>query len=386
VLESGLRTPAEAKPEDMNSKIASLVKLIAKNGPHINRIARELGVHKETARYWYKEILLKKGYTAQAAANYEKLGLGKVVVLAEFSEKFRPYADPILMAMSELCYLSSFAKTLPEDLYSIQAYVPREYTSGWIEFMQALRQRGLFSSVQAFPFEWARLVPMRSEMYDFKADTWQYDWTSRPRVESGSSDFTPSAKGKFDLTDLSMIKQLQLDPGASFVEVQKKLGVNYKTLNWHYRTHLVGGGLVKGYHINWAGTRYDPKLERALHRRHRYMWVELLVRGVTETERMELAAKVNTLPFVWLEAGGQNYFTQIAFPTETLTEALGFIKEVVSPVRQKATWHFMDQTNALRFSIVPNLYDQGARKWKFDRAELLNKFDKLVLEIKRMTS
>ena len=392
VLEPGAKAPPEAKPEgtrdDTNSKIASLVKLITKYGPHINRIATELGVHKETARYWYKEKLLKRGYTPQAVPNHEKLGLRRVVALAEFSDEFRPYADPILMAMSELCYLSSFMKSLPEDLYSIQASVPQEHSSDWIEFMYALKQRGVFSSIQAFPFEWVRVVPMRSEMYDFEAGSWHYDWKSTSTIDAGSSsDFTPSPKGKFDSTDLSIIEQLQLDPDASLIEVQKKLQVNYKSLTWHYRLHLVGKSLLKGYLVNWAGTRYDPKLEKALHRRHRYAWVELLVSGVTETERMEMMAKVNRLPFVWLEAGGgQNYFAQIAFPMEMLTEALEFIREVVSPVRQKAAWHFMDQTNALRFTIVPNLYDQATKKWMFDKAELVSRFDKLVLKIKGTTS
>jgi hypothetical protein len=386
VIEPKMRTTSARKLDDTNSKIAALVKLITKYGPQINRIARELGVHKETTRYWYKEKLLKKGYTVQAVANHERLGLKRIVAFVEFSDRFRPYADAILMAMSELCYLSSFAKTLPEDRYSIQASVPQEYAAEWIEFMQALGRRGLFSSVQATPFEWVRIVPMRSEIYDFQTDSWQYDWTSKPKIESAFSDFTPSAKGKFDSVDLNLIKQLQINPDGSLIEAQERLQINYKTLNWHYRMHIVRNGLLKGYMVNWAGTRYDPRLEKALHRRHRYMWIELLIRGVTETERMQVMANVNRLPFVWLEAGGQNYFAQIAFPIETLTEALGFIKEVVSPVRDKATWHFMDQANALRFSITPSLYDKETKKWNFDQAELLNKFDKLVLEIKGMTS
>jgi hypothetical protein len=349
-------------------------------------IARELGVHKETTRYWYKEKLLKKGYTLTAVPNYERLGLRRMVALAEFSERFRPYADSILTAMSELCYLSSFAKTITEDLYSIQANVPQEYSNDWIEFVYALKQRGLFSSIQAAPFEWVRVVPMRSEMYDFEDDSWQYDWTSKPKVDFDSPDFTPSARGRFDSIDLGLIEQLQIDPDAPLLEISDKMKVNYKTLNWHYRTHVLGNGFLKGYLINWAGTRYDPKVDKALHRRHRYMWIELLVSGITESERMELMAKVSRLPFVWLEAGGQNYFAQIAFPMETIAEGLGFIKEVVSPVRQKATWHFMDQTNALRFSIIPKLYDQEAKKWMFNKAELLVKFDRLVLEINGMTS
>jgi hypothetical protein len=362
-----------------------MVKLLTMYGPQINRIARELQVHKETARYWYRK-LLKKGFTLTAVPNYEKLGLVRVVVLAEFSESFSPYADAILMAMSELCYLSSFAKALTEDSYSIQANVPREHVIAWVQFMQALKQRGLFNSVQVATFEWVWVVPMRSEMFDFDDYSWQYDWTSKPKVEIDSSGFTPSVKGKFDITDLHLIEQLQIDPDASLFETSERLHMNYKTLNWHSRVHLLGNGLLKGYLVNWAGTRYDPKLEKALHRRHRYMWIELLVSNITESERMELMAKVNRLPFVWLEAGGQNYFAQIAFPVEMMTEALGFVRDVTSPVRQKAVWRFMDQANALRFSMTPSLYDQESRKWKFNQAELLGKFDKLVLEIKGTTS
>lgn len=386
VLEPKARTVDVVERRNANSKIAAMVNRLAEYGPQINRIAGELRIHKETARYWYKEKLLRKGYTMTAVPNYEKLGLGRVVALAEFSSKFVPYADAILTAMSEQCYLSSFAKTLTEDLYSIQANVPREFTNDWVQFMQALKQRGIFDSIQVVPFEWVRVIPMRSEWYDFEHDSWQYDWTSTPKVGPDSVSFAPSGRGKFDHVDLDLIKQLQVNPEATLLELAPKLRVNYKTLSWHCRTHVVGNKLVKGYLVNWAGTRYDPKLEKALHRRHRYMWVELLVRDVTENERMVLMAKVNALPFVWLEAGGQNYFAQIAFPSETMTEALGFIKEVVSPVKQKAAWHFMDQANALRFSFPSSLYSQEAKKWNFDQVGLLNNFDKLVVEIKGMTS
>ena len=374
------------KLEDPNSKIAAMVRLMTRYGPQVNRIARELGVHKETARYWYKEKLLKKGYTWQAVVNHERLGLERIVALVEFTDAFRSYADAILMAMSELSYLSSFMKTLPEDLYSIQASVPKEYANDWVNFMLALKQKGLFSSVSVVPFDWVRVVPMRSELYDFESDSWQYDWASKPKVELASSEFNPSSMGKFDLLDLAILKQMQLNPDTSLIEAQSRLNVNYKTLTWHYRNHIIGNGLLKGYYVNWAGTRYDPKLEKALHRRHKYMWLELIVRNVTENERMSLMANISRLPFAWLEAGGSNYFAQIAFPMESLTEALGFVKETVAPVRARAAWHFLDQTDALRFTIVPELYDQTGKKWMFNQAEVLSRFDKLILEIKGTTS
>jgi len=384
VLEPVART-RKPKLGDTNSKIAAMVKLLTEYGPQINRIARELGLHKETTRYWYNR-LLERGYTLQAIPNHEVLGLKRIVAFAEFSDRFRPYADAILMAMSELCYLGSFMKTLPDDYYSIQASVPKESTSDWVRFMQVLKERGLFTSIRIAPFEWVRVVPFQSEMYDFGTDSWQYDWASKPRMEQASFSFVPSPKGKFDRVDLNLIKQFQIDPNVSLMQVQKKIGVNYKTLDWHYRVHLIGNNLLKGYLVNWAGTRYDPRIEKALHRRHKYMWVELLVNDITESERMELMGSINRLPFVWLEAGGRNYFAQIAFPMETMTEALEFIKQAIAPIRGKSSWYFMDQANALRFSLVPGLFDQEAKRWNFDYEELLDKFDRLVLEIKGATS
>lgn len=385
VIDHRTKNRPATKHDDTNSRVAALVKLITTYGPQINRISRELGVHKETARYWYRG-LGKKGYAVSAIPDFAKLGLRRVIAFAEFSESFRPYADAVLMAMSELCYLTSFMKALPEDLYSIHANVPQEFTNDWIRFMYALKQRGVFSSIQAFPFEWARVIPMKSELYDFEHDSWQYDWASKPPMEYAGSDFEPSTKVKFDLIDLNLIEQLQIDSNASLIESGNRLQLNYKTLTWHYRTHLVGRALIKGYLVNWAGTRYDPRLEKALHRRHKYMWVELLVANVTETERMGLMARVSRLPFVWFEAGGQNYFVQIAFPMETMTEGLSFLKDLISEVRGKASFHFLDQGNALRFSIAPSLYDDTTKMWKFDQAELLARFDRLVLEIKGMTS
>jgi len=96
VLEPKARAADKPNLGDTNSKIAAMVKLITKDGPQINQVARELRVHKETARYWYKEKLLKKGYTVQAVPNHEKLGLRRVIAIGEFSQAFRPYADAIL--------------------------------------------------------------------------------------------------------------------------------------------------------------------------------------------------------------------------------------------------------------------------------------------------
>jgi len=130
------------------------------------------------------------------------------------------------------------------------------------------------------------------------------------------------------------------------------------------------------------GTRYDYKLEKALHRKHRYLAVDLLVANISEYERMELMAKTNGVPFLWGEACGKHYFAEFAFPVDTITEAFQHLESIIAPVRERATYYVMDITNALSFTICSQLYDQGEKRWMFNNPELASRFDNLILKIK----
>ncbi len=112
------------KPKDINAKVAEFVKLVAEVGPDIPAIAKKMGEHKESVRYWFKK-LLKQGIVIQPSVNFEKLGLARVVVVADFAKEFESQAEPILIAMSQLCYVQSFVRTLPEGHYIIKAYATR---------------------------------------------------------------------------------------------------------------------------------------------------------------------------------------------------------------------------------------------------------------------
>src|SRR5580658_8299861 len=95
------------KPRDINAKIAAFVKLVTEVGPDIPLIAKKMGEHKESVRYWFKK-LLKQGMVIQPSVNYEKLGLVRVVVVADFAREYESQSEAILIAMSQLCYVQSF--------------------------------------------------------------------------------------------------------------------------------------------------------------------------------------------------------------------------------------------------------------------------------------
>ena len=377
------RHPEAGVPKrDTNLKTAQMVKLISEIGPDIPEISRRLGQFKESVRYRYKVKILDKGFAVQAAVDYEKLGLKRVMFVAAFHKAYKPYANTILSAMNELCYVVFFAKTLPKGVYIVDAVVPAEFVESYTEFIHALKQKGLFSSVEVSTFEWARNPPMRAEFYDFDVGRWDFDWSRLPALAAQRASYEPSNRERFDMVDLLILKELQIDATKSLTEISAKLGINYKKLAWHYTTHVTDRQLIRSYRLNWMGTRYDYKLEKALHRKHRYMSLVVLVKNISDYERMELMSKLNGLPFLWFEATGKNYYANFALPIDSITEALVYLESSLETVEDRSEYYMLDSANALTFTMSYQLYDQNQKKWVFNGPELLSRFENLLMKIK----
>jgi len=368
--------------KDVNTRTAQLVQLLTEIGPDIPEISRRLGQFKESVRYRYKEKIVNRGFAVQAAVDHEKFGLKRIIFIVDFAPLYKEYAPAILTAMHELAYVSSFAKTLPDGLFVVNASVPVEYAEGFLQFINLLGEKGLFSVKRVLPFDWFRVQPMRAEFHDFDTGRWDFNWSSGASVGHTGADYAPSQRTRFDYTDMLIIKELQMDANQSLVEISEKLKIGYKKLSWHYTSHVLRNHLIKSYRVNWMGTRYDFKLEKALHRKHRYLAVDLLISNISEYERMELMAKTNGVPFLWGEACGKHYFAEFAFPVDAITEAFQYLENIIAPIRDRATYYIMDITNALSFTICHQGYDQSEKRWMFNTPELVSRFDNLLLKIK----
>ncbi len=369
------------KPKDMNAKIAEFVRVVTQVGPNIPLVARRMGEHKESVRYWSKK-LLKQGFVIQPSVNFERLGLARVVVVADFASEYESQAEAILIAMSQLCYVQSFVKTLPEGHYIIKGTVPVESVNLWIEMMRRLQEQGLFSSLEFSTYEWARNAPMKSDLYNFEEGRWEFEWSAPTKVYPEATQ-GPSPTAQIDSIDLEIIKRLQRDESKPLSEIQKETGINYKTLSFHHRKHVLGRQMLGGHKVNWIGTSYNPKNDRGKHRRHTYQPIDIVLRDITPDERATVMGLTNALPFLWFEASGaHSYYAQLVFPTETISEAMEFLGQALSPVKDKARWFMADQKHSLGFTVDPALYDNGTRMWRFNQSEVLAKFEQLLMRIK----
>jgi DNA-binding Lrp family transcriptional regulator len=368
--------------ENVNSRTVQLVKLLTEVGPDIPEISRRLGQFKESVRYRYKEKILNRGFAVQAAADQEKLGLKRLILVAEVAEPYVRYAQAIFSAMNELCYVVGFSRTLLGGEQIISVSAPVERVPEVRALFQSLKEQGLFSKLEILEFDWHRNAPMKAEYYDFDTGRWDFNWKKGGAEDFKSATYVPSRPIKFDYTDLLIIKEVQMDANKSLKEIADKLNVNYKKLAWHYSSHVLGHGMISGYTVNWMGTRYDYSLEKALHRQHRYFALDIYVRDVSEMELMRLRRDMDSVAFLWSEAGGRNYFARLVLPVDNVVEGLQFIGSATSGVKDRLSIFPMDQTEALSFTISYKLFDPVSKKWTFSREDLVQRFTKLMIEIK----
>jgi hypothetical protein len=375
-------TVVQQELENVNSRTVQLVKVLTEVGPDIPEISRRLRQFKESVRYRYKEKILNRGFAVQAAVDHGKLGLRRLIVIAEVAGPYRNYASAVFAAMHELCYVVGFTKTLVGGEHVVNLSVPQEFVADVKAIFQELKEKGLFSKMELLEFDWLRISPMRPEFYDFDTGRWDFDWQQAASADHGAASYSPSQAVKYDYVDLLIIKELQIDANKSLKEIADKLKINYKKLAWHHSSHVLGKKLISGYTVNWMGTRYDYNLEKALHRKHRYFALELFVRDVSEYELMTLRQSLDRLPFLWGEGAGRNYYAQFALPVDNVVEGLQYVGSATSSVKDRVSLFPSDQTEAARFTIPYNMFDQNLKRWTFNRPELSEKFAKLIVEIR----
>ena len=372
------------QPETTDNTVA-LVKLVTEIGPDIAEISRRLGQFKESVRYRYKEKIIKRGFGVKADLDYGTLGLTRVVMRLKFADSYKKRAREIFEAMNELSYIVAYAGTMPNDVYVVHGGVPTQFTTEFRHLVQGLRAKGIFSSVEFFECDWFRVAPMRAECFNFDEGVWDFDWSRPPQIDERAARATISEKKKLDKIDLLLVKELMKDSNRSLKEIHeaiKKINsvdVNYKTLGWHYKNHVLQNHLIRDYSISWHGLQSNFSLERVQHLgNHEYLGLSLIVRETNPQERVMLRSKLNRLPFQWSEAAGDAYYSQFFFPLGTVNEALEYLKALLSPYGERAEIFLIDKRELRTFTIAFNLWDEE-RGWTFDPAKLLTRLEGTVL-------
>lgn len=389
---TALRVNEDNALPDSHGNTVALVRLLAEIGPDIAEISRRLGQYKESVRYRYKEKIVNNGFAIKATPNYGALGLKRVVMRVRVADTYREISQQIFAAMSDFSYVVAFAGTVPDNSHLLHAALPFQFDREFREMMSILKDKGIFDSVELFDCDRFRVAPMRAECFDFEHGVWDFDWSKPLSLDGEAARTGIWNESEFDKTDLLIVKELSKDGRQSIKEIQESIrringvDINYKTLVWHFKNHVSRRQLINGYAIGWHGVKYDFDADKKNLRPHGYLPIALIVKGISDQERMTLMGTLNRVPFLWSEASGRDYYAQFAFPVENTNEALEYLGRVVRPFGSRAACHVLNQKDMLSFTIGHNLWDSVNSRWTFEPQGIVDRFDALLVKLREMGS
>jgi len=354
-----------------------------------------MGVSPETVRYWYKQILNRRGFALHAFLDEQELGLKRIVVLADLEDEYHPHARDIFDALNHYLGLTYYIRTLPSGTFINTYQVPKERQGELLKTLDDLKAQGVFRELEVMPMKWRRFVPMKTKYYDFTKGVWDFDWASA--MESTPDELPPVAQStpvKFDYDDLRIIDRLQADATRSIKSIATHLKMTYDVAFRHY-THITNRGMIAGYKIRWLETSAKEMVKGTsdwretliYHAQHKYQTGLVLIRNLKEPEQSSVIQKLSALPFLYnLNGGDGSLYFEIGMPYAYQSEVLHFLHKLLSPHRDSLTFLLSDATFALGTATPIHLFDRETNAWTYRAEECSAAFENLLPKIERAKS
>jgi DNA-binding Lrp family transcriptional regulator len=340
---------------------ARIIAAIESAGPrNIAQISRMTGTHQETIRYKIKKRFARLGFEFHAEVDFSKLGLGLHWGTLSLAKAYKERAPQILRALSQVGYLTYFAKVVPQGNYVGLFALPRNAAAKYKELLAGLSSEGVLNDFALEEVLATRHKAMDPKFFNFRSGRWEVDWnkvadqTPTPLPISR----TPRAE-KFDLYDLLIIKELQKDSLQHLTEIAKKLKAHQKTLEYHYRTHVQRWKLIPLYGVSWAqDTSNRPT--------HSTATTLLTFHDLGKQELAEAQAAVSKIPFLWAEdqLQGGTYIATLHTPITELINVSSYINESIRGLDSGVDIGFIKSTDTTSLTIPYHMYQNGS--WKFD--------------------
>jgi len=374
-------------------KRATFASLLEQKGPFITKIAREMRVSPETARYWYREsILSRKGFALNACLNEQKLGLRRIVALADLDEKYWSIAKDVFEALYQYLGLTYYIRLYPSGRFLLQYKIPSEREADLRKVLDFLSQERVMRTIEFAPMPWRFIVPMKAEHYNFSKGLWDFDWEAAITKPGKELELIPPCDAvKVDYTDLLIAKELESNAARSLSEVADKLEIRYDMAFRHYR-HVMQKKLVAGYKIRWIETSAKSLVKGSRDHRdvltnqsqHKYQAAFVLLTRLTAAQQASVSKAIARLPFLLSMSGGEGSLCfELGIPYHYQPETLHFLWENLAPYRESLQFSLSDQTFASAKTIPYELFDSQAGAWTYRSEECRSRFKDLELKISK---
>lgn len=345
-------------PSDLEARIISAISSV---GPrNVAAISRATGAHPETVRYQIKKRLGKLGFRFHADVDYSKLGLQQYWGSFRFDPKHRGDASGFFTALNQFGYLTYFAKIVPQGYHVARFALPPGAVTEYRDLLTDLQKDNVLSEFSLDEALASSHRPMNPRFFNFRSGRWEIEWEKVREEEAVQlrPERTPP-KEDADYIDMLIIKELQKDALSHVAGMARRLGVGEKTLEYHYRAHVVEKGLIRGYIVRWT-----RDVEKSL--THTVATTRLTFRGLNARELGAVQTAVSKIPFLWAEEllRDGTYIATCYIPLSDLVPAFSYLNGSHPDLDSKVEVGFTRSKEAALFTIPYNMFQAGS--WKFD--------------------
>jgi len=356
-----------------------LVEAVKRFGPrNYSLLSRVTGIPTETVRYKIDHQLVRTGVRVHVSVDYHKLAMLRTWGTFEFEEDNQIISKGVLETLAKIGYLTYYGPVLPHQMFVVVHSIPTKFYEQYWKLLEGLVDVGILNSFEMSSLDVVRHMSMKPEFYDFKRKRWKIPWDELdPRdvtVPHVSSE--PRTEPLADKVDLFILKELQLDCTRSLAAIARKLGINYKTLRYHYLEHVAQRNLIDKYLVRWQGTVTKDV-------RNQLMVLALTIRGLGQVERNEVERVFHSLPFTLLDAFSSEdnlYMAQVIMPSNQYADTLDYVRMHTSGYKGRMNVYIIDPT-APAFTLPYELFDIE-KGWIFDYHETLQVVEKVVMAVR----
>ncbi len=302
--------------------------------------------------------------------DYRKLGLTLHWATLHFSRSYSDAAPKILRTLYEIGYLTYFAKIVPQGHYIALFALPNGKTQQYRGFLGHLQKLGIFADFTIEEVLVSRHKAMDPRFFNFQSGKWEVEW-NRVKEEAGVPLPLDKKEGRavVDSYDLLLIKELEIDALQHVVAAARKLKVNQKTFEYHYRAHVLKQRLIRSYIVRWM-----RDVEKTL--AHTVILTRMTFRGLKQTEFSKVQRAVSKIPFLWAEEIMRDgtYIATLCIPVAELITTYSYLNTEVSDLHSKVEVGYIKLPEASRFTIPYTMY--GEDGWKLEPHQLEREFAK----------
>jgi len=177
----------------------------------------------------------------------------------------------------------------------------------------------------------------------------------------------------FDKQDLLIATKLTSDALATIADMSRKLGINVKTLQYHFSRHLLERQMISKYVVRWMGD-----IESS--RKHRIIFGRIYAHDISKTDMELLRRVIYSLPFSWSETISDNrqlFVSEVCIPVEHLVYVQYFLNNNLGELASRIELRTIDSSSSMAFTTTTDLYDSISESWKYELSRNIARLEKL---------